>query len=115
MSLESSDILEGGVLLGKGGRDVGRDPGGVRERIEGSAQTLRTLSDQVGATPAQLAVAFTLTHPANTTTLFGATSLAQLHENIGAVDLLDRVGAAAIRELVAPLWADKDAVDPEGP
>jgi L-glyceraldehyde 3-phosphate reductase len=115
VTLEASDVLEGGLLLGKSGRDVGRDPGGVRERITGSAGLLRSLSEQVGATPAQLCVAFTLTHPALTSTLFGATSVAQLKENIGAVDLVARVGADELRALAEPLWADKDAVDPEGP
>jgi hypothetical protein len=37
-------------------------------------------------------VAFTLTHPA----------------------LVTRVGAGELRALAAPLWADKDIVDPEG-
>jgi diketogulonate reductase-like aldo/keto reductase len=69
VTLEASDVLEGGVLLGKSGRDVGRDPGQVRQRVLGSVAALRSLSDQLGATPAQLCVAFTLTHPALTTTL----------------------------------------------
>jgi L-glyceraldehyde 3-phosphate reductase len=115
VTLEASDVMEGGLLLGKGGRDVGRDPGGVRERIAGQASLLRQLSDQVGATPAQLCVAFTLTHPALTTTLFGATSVAQLRENLDAVELVSRVGAGQLRELAAPLWSDRDTTDPQGP
>lgn len=114
VTLEASDVMEGGLLLGKSGRDVGRDPGEVRRRILASAAALRSLSDQVGATPAQLCLAFTLTHPALTTTLFGATSTAQLRENVGAVDLLTRIGAAELRALAAPLWVDKELVDPEG-
>jgi L-glyceraldehyde 3-phosphate reductase len=114
VTLEASDVLEGGVLLGKSGRETGRDPGEVRRRVIGSAGLLRSLSDQLGTTPAQLCVAFTLTHPALATTLFGATSLAQLRENIGAVELVTRVGAGELRALAAPLWADKDIVDPEG-
>jgi L-glyceraldehyde 3-phosphate reductase len=115
VSLQSSDVFEGGVLLGKGGRQVGRDPGDVRRRIAGSAAEVRKVAASVGATPAQLCLAFTLTHPANTTTLFGATSVRQLEDNLAAVALVDRVGAAELRALVEPFWADRDAVDPEGP
>ncbi|UJW31302.1 aldo/keto reductase [Saccharothrix sp. AJ9571] len=117
VTLQSSDIFEGGVLLGKnsGARQVGRDPGGIRQRIADSAEDLRKLAGDLGTTPAQLCLAFTLTHPANTTTLFGATSIEQLRDNLGAVDLVERVGAKQLRELVEPFWADRGIVDPEGP
>ncbi len=117
VSLQSSDIFEGGVLLGKnsGARQVGRDPGDIRERIAASAPELAKIAGDLGVTAAQLCLAFTLTHPANTTTLFGATSTDQLKDNLGAVDLVERVGAKQLRELVEPFWADRDSVDPEGP
>ncbi|EMD28202.1 aldo/keto reductase [Amycolatopsis azurea] len=117
VTLQSSDIFEGGVLLGKnsGARQVGRDPGDIRERIAASAPELAKIATELGATPAQLCLAFTLTHPANTTTLFGATSTEQLKDNLGAVDLVERVGAEELRALVEPHWADRDIVDPEGP
>ncbi|MGW2548333.1 aldo/keto reductase, partial [Kitasatospora sp. NPDC001574] len=79
------------------------------------APGLAAVAAEHGATPAQLCVAFTLTHPATATVLFGASRMRQLTENVGALDLLDRVGADRLRELVAPYWADRDAVDPEGP
>ena len=66
-------------------------------------------------TPAQLGIAFTLTHPALTTTLFGASRLAQLQANLDAAALVDRIGAAELRRLVEPFWADRGVVDPEGP
>ncbi|MFD6069372.1 aldo/keto reductase [Amycolatopsis lurida] len=117
VTLQSSDIFEGGILLGKnsGARQVGRDPGDIRERIAASAPELAKIAAGVDATPAQLCLAFTLTHPANTTTLFGATSTRQLKDNLGAVDLVERVGAEQLRELVEPYWADRGVVDPEGP
>ncbi|GAA1994145.1 aldo/keto reductase [Amycolatopsis minnesotensis] len=115
VTLQSSDVFEGGLLLGKTGRQIGRDPGGVRAAITASAPEVDRIATALGATPAQLCLAFTLTHPAHTTTLFGATSTAQLRENLGAVDLLDRVGADRLRELVEPLRADRGVVDPEGP
>ncbi|MEV6824629.1 aldo/keto reductase [Amycolatopsis sp. NPDC051102] len=115
VSLQASDVFEGGVLLGKGGRQVGRDPGGVRQRIADSAAGLAEVAGSIGATPAQLCLAFTLTHPANTTTLFGATSVRQFEDNLAAVALVEKVGAAELRALVEPFWADREVVDPEGP
>jgi L-glyceraldehyde 3-phosphate reductase len=114
VTLEASDVMEGGILLGKDGRNPGRARDEVRRRVIEAAGLLGPLSERLGATPAQLCIAFTLTHPALTTTLFGVTSLAQLRENLGAVDLVTRVGTAELRELTAPLWADKDLVDPAG-
>ncbi|WP_207781970.1 aldo/keto reductase [Phytoactinopolyspora limicola] len=115
VTLQSSDVMEGGVVLGKDSRQVGRDPGDIRQRIADSAAQLKGIADQLGASPAQVCVAFTLTHPANTTTLFGATSVEQLNDNLAAVDLVRRVGGAELRALVDPLWVDKGVVDPEGP
>jgi L-glyceraldehyde 3-phosphate reductase len=115
VTLEASDVLEGGLLLGKTGRATGQDPGGMRQRIKDRATALGTLSEELGATPAQVCVAFTLTHPALTTTLFGATSLAQLRDNLAAVELLNRAGADRLRTLAEPLWADRGTVNPEGP
>ncbi|WP_125611844.1 aldo/keto reductase [Specibacter cremeus] len=117
ITMQSSDVLEGGILAGKVNpdREVGRDPGGIRAKIIESVPAVTALAGELDTTPAQLAVAFTLTHPANTTTLFGATRLEQLEQNIGAIALVERVGAARLRELVAPFWADAGIVDPEGP
>lgn len=117
LSMQASDVMEGGILAGNvtPGREVGRDPGAVRERIVADVPAFAALADELGTTPAQLAVAFTLTHPATATTLFGASRLEQVRSNLEAVALLDRLGAETIRERVAPFWADRDAVDPEGP
>lgn len=117
LTLQASDCLEGGVLAGKvnGDRQIGRDPGDIRGRILSDVPAFTALADSLDASPAQLGIAFTLTHPALTTTLFGASSVAQLRANLAAVDLVDRVGAAELRRLVAPFWADRGIVDPEGP
>lgn len=117
VSLQASDSLEGGILAGKTAptRQVGRDPGEIRDAIVATVPAFTEIADGLGTTPAQLGLAFTLTHPAVATTLFGATSLEQLHANLAAADLVERVGAVRIRELVEPFWADRDIVDPEGP
>jgi L-glyceraldehyde 3-phosphate reductase len=117
LTLQASDCLEGGILAGKvnGDRQIGRDPGDIRGRILSDVPAFAALADSLDASPAQLGIAFTLTHPALTTTLFGASSVAQLRANLAAVDLVDRVGVAELRRLVAPFWADRGIVDPEGP
>lgn len=117
LSMQASDVMEGGILAGNvsPGREVGRDPGAVRERIVADVPAFAAVAEELGTTPAQLAVAFTLTHPATATTLFGASRLEQVRANLDAVALLDRVGAAELRARVEPFWTDRDAVDPEGP
>lgn len=117
VSLQASDVLEGGILAGNVAptREVGRDPGGIRARIIAQVPEFVALARSLDTTPAQLAIAFTLTHPAVATTLFGTTRLSQLEANLAAAGLVDRLGATHLRELVTPFWADRGAVDPEGP
>ena len=116
-SMQASDVMEGGYLAGKvtTDREVGRDPGGIRQRIIDDVPAFVALAEEFGATPAQLAIAFTLTHPATANTLFGASSVEQLNANLQSLDLLERVGAEEIRARVEPFWADRDVVNPEGP
>lgn len=115
ITIEASDVLEGGILAGNltPERMIGKDPGGIRDRIPGAARRLAEIAATFDATPAQLAIAFCLADPATTTVLFGTSRLAQLTENIEAVALADRAGAE-IRAAVAGLWLDRDVVDPTG-
>ncbi|HWM35482.1 MAG TPA: aldo/keto reductase [Pseudolysinimonas sp.] len=115
--MQASDVMEGGALVKAGelGREIGRDPGGIRDAIIASQPDLARLAERLGTTPAQLCIAFTLTHRASVTTLFGATRLEQLEQALGAPALVERIGAEALRELVTPFWADRDIVDPAGP
>ncbi|MDI3387806.1 aldo/keto reductase [Streptomyces sp. B-S-A8] len=116
-SMQASDVLEGGILAGRTSpsREIGRDPGGIREAIVASVPGITELAGKLSTTPAQLAIAFTLTHPANVSTLVGATQLEQVRQNVGALDLLERLGADELRSLVEPFWVDRGIVDPEGP
>ena len=115
ISLEASDVLEGGILAGNltPDRVIGRDPGSIRGNVEDAARELAGIASSFDATPAQVAVAFCLTHPATASVLFGASKLAQLKENIGAIELAEQRGEE-IRTAVAGLWLDRDTVDPSG-
>ncbi|WP_067176694.1 aldo/keto reductase [Microtetraspora niveoalba] len=117
VTMQASDVMEGGILAGKTSpsREIGRDPGGVRERIIEAAGGIAGIAADLGVSPAQLCVAFTLTHPSVSTVLFGASRMEQLVDNVGALELVERVGAKELRSLLDPFWVDRDAVDPEGP
>ncbi|MFF8593940.1 aldo/keto reductase [Streptomyces sp. NPDC015220] len=116
-SMQASDVLEGGILAGRTSpdREIGRDPGAIRDAIVATVPALVELAARLDTTAAQLSVAFTLTHPANVTTLVGASRLEQVQQNIGALELLRRVGADELRALAEPFWTDRGVVDPEGP
>ena len=116
-AMQSSDVMEGGILAGKTSpaREVGRDPGGIRERIVATAEPLARLAASYGASAAQVCIAFALSHPNNVSTLFGATRLEQLDQAIAAIGLLERIGAEELRAAVEPFWCDRGIVDPEGP
>ena len=88
----ASFVMAGGVLTGK--YDVGQtgraagdadDPRFAAARTQG--RRLRVLAEEVGSSPAALAIAFALTNPAVTTVLFGATSPAQIAENVAALEV----------------------------
>jgi aryl-alcohol dehydrogenase-like predicted oxidoreductase len=115
ITLQASDVLEGGILAGnlEPTRVIGKDPGGIRERVVGAAIKLGDIASTMDTSAAQLAVAFCLTHPAITTVLFGASSLTQLKDNLGAIELAEKHGPE-IRAAVAELWLDRDVVDPAG-
>jgi aryl-alcohol dehydrogenase-like predicted oxidoreductase len=113
VSLQASDIFEGGILAGspRGGRRVGTDTGNLREKILSAVPELGRIAAELDATPAQLAIAFCLGHPATATVLFGAGTRAQLDDDLGALDLLRRHGDT-LRDRVAGYWLDRDVVDP---
>lgn len=106
--LQASDVFEGGVLLGTSPqRKIGADVGGIRERIAAAHCDVKRIAARFDATPAQVAIAFCLAHPATANVLFGASRPAQLESNLGAVALAAAHGAA-IRDALAHLWIDRD-------
>jgi aryl-alcohol dehydrogenase-like predicted oxidoreductase len=88
----ASFVMAGGVLTGKydgGARGRAADEidspryAAARER----GRRLRELASELGRSPAALAIAFALNNPAVTTVLFGATSPAQIAENVTALEI----------------------------
>lgn len=111
--LQASDVFESGYFAGRTEltRGVARDPGDVRPLIAAAAPRFAAVAAQIGAAPAQLALAFCLCHPAIGNVLFGCTSCAQLRENLGALALWRREGRRLVA-LVDEFWFDRGRVDP---
>ena len=98
----ASSVMAGGVLTGKyDSGQTGRaaaelhSPRFAQARERGRA--LRALADETGSAPSALAIAFALANPAVVTVLFGATSPAQIAENVTALD----VDSATVERLLA--------------
>jgi len=103
-SVVSSYTLAGGTLTGK----YAAGPGG---RMEGSrddpdwqhafktGEELRRFADDRGESPASLAIAFALANPIVASVLFGATKPEQIAQNLGAVELLERLSGEDLTEL----------------
>jgi aryl-alcohol dehydrogenase-like predicted oxidoreductase len=96
-SIVASATLAGGALTGK---YAAADPTGriANERDDpkhatalAAADELTVLGAQLEASPAQLAIAFALSHPQVAAVLFGATTPEQIVENVAALDVLDRL------------------------
>jgi aryl-alcohol dehydrogenase-like predicted oxidoreductase len=99
----ASFVMAGGLLTGK--YDAGHtgraaaeidDPRFAAAREQGGR--LRALADEVGSSPAALAIAFALANPAVATVLFGATSPAQIADNTTALGV-DPATVARLTEI----------------
>jgi aryl-alcohol dehydrogenase-like predicted oxidoreductase len=90
--LVASFVMAGGVLTGKyGAGETGRARDEIDDPRYGAARELgdrlRELALSLGTTPAALAIAFALDHPAVASVLFGATSARQIAENVAALEV----------------------------
>lgn len=94
IALVASFALQGGLLTGKyngpqNPMTIRRDAAAIEAlRADGTlAKTARfvALARETGHSPTQLALAYCLKHPQIASVLFGATSVAQLEENLGAL------------------------------
>jgi aryl-alcohol dehydrogenase-like predicted oxidoreductase len=97
----ASFVMAGGVLTGKYATgETGRaaaeidDPRYAAAREVGTR--LNALAAEVWTTPAALAIAFALANPAVTSVLFGATSPAQIEQNVAALE----VDPATVRQVL---------------
>lgn len=96
--------LAGGVLAGKykaedlkpaqgapprmdSRKGINLASGRLSERTLGIAQTVAAVAEEIGCTPAQAALAWTLQHPAVTSPIIGARHLEQLQGNLAALDV----------------------------
>jgi aryl-alcohol dehydrogenase-like predicted oxidoreductase len=112
VAVVASAALAGGALTGKygarpgaGGRLAGRLGDERLRPALAAGDALAALAAGRGTTAAALAIAFALAGPGVASVLFGATSPAQVDENVGALDVLSRLGEdglAALRAVGAP-------------
>jgi aryl-alcohol dehydrogenase-like predicted oxidoreductase len=85
--------LAGGVLSGKYGRPAGAtgptrlDPASLDERAHAVAQAVWDVSDERGATPSQVAIAWTMARSRSVHPILGARRVDQLRDNLGALDI----------------------------
>ncbi|GAA1969223.1 aldo/keto reductase [Microbacterium deminutum] len=110
--LQPNNVLGFGLLAGKDASNSGRPmgPTHLTEHAELVSAQVAAAAESVNATPAQLAIAFALANPQTLSVLFGASSTAQLEEDLGAVDLFVREGADRIREVVSSVPQDPEQV-----
>jgi len=68
-------------------RDVAAGNGALTERGLAIADVVREIASEIGHSPAQVALAWTLLNPAVTAPIIGARTLAQLEDNLGALEV----------------------------
>jgi aryl-alcohol dehydrogenase-like predicted oxidoreductase len=103
----ASFILAGGALTGKysAAGATGRLSGALDSPRARAAlaivEPLRALADEVGTTPATLAIAFALANDRVASVLFGATTPEQVRENVRAAKVAGALTAEQLAELRA--------------
>jgi aryl-alcohol dehydrogenase-like predicted oxidoreductase len=82
-------MLEGGALTGKylSDTDEPRRYDGAGDRVNGIAREVLAVAEETGAKPSQVAIAWVRAQPWLTVPIVGARSEAQLHDNLGALDV----------------------------
>ncbi|MEU5845886.1 aldo/keto reductase [Saccharopolyspora shandongensis] len=95
MSVTTWAPLAAGVLSGAVGRRV--DPAALTERDRAAADAVRKVADELDVQPAQVAIAWTRSKSPAVLPIVGASSVAQIVENVGAADLV--LPAEAVEEL----------------
>jgi aryl-alcohol dehydrogenase-like predicted oxidoreductase len=100
--------LHGGLLTGKYNQAGVEDDGRFTpENIEAMRQKallekvgqVIALAQEVGCTPAQLALAYCLKNPQVSSVLFGSTKIAQVEENIQTLEILSLIDQDVMAKL----------------
>ncbi|SDG90812.1 MULTISPECIES: aldo/keto reductase [unclassified Duganella] len=118
--------LGGGILTGKysrkdlsddNGADVANDRKGViastghlNQRSLDIAEVVGQVAAELGVSPSQVAIAWTLTHPAIVSPLIGARTVAQAEDNLGALDVVlseDQLARLNAASAPAPIFPDR--------
>jgi aryl-alcohol dehydrogenase-like predicted oxidoreductase len=105
MAVLAFAVLEGGELTGKHNRATAEPKRNdqASERGKALADTLISLASELGRTPAQVAINWVASRPGVVSTLIGATQLAQLDDNLHALDFaLPAEDAARLEEISRP-------------
>jgi aryl-alcohol dehydrogenase-like predicted oxidoreductase len=101
MSVTTWSPLAGGILSGKFTRPDGAEPGtridpaSITDQQREVTAILQSVADDLGATPSQLAIAWTRTRSPAIHPIIGARRLDQLLDNLGAADIELPADAAA--------------------
>ncbi|WP_437765919.1 aldo/keto reductase [Sorangium sp. So ce281] len=84
-----ADLDAGGGAADAAGtrKNVAAANGSLTERGLAIAGLVKEVAAEIGKTPAQIALAWTLLHPAVTAPIMGARTLKQLEDNLGALDV----------------------------
>lgn len=116
LGITSWSPLASGVLSGKYNQGIPTDsrmdlPGyeWLRKNLESPSgqqallkvKALQIVADELDCTSAQLAIAWCLKNPSISSVILGASSTAQLRENLDALQTLPRLDAAALRQIDA--------------
>jgi aryl-alcohol dehydrogenase-like predicted oxidoreductase len=121
--------IAGGLLSGKYRRGV-EPPAGSRhltewneppvydeDKLYDTIEELVTISEELDASPAQVALAYTMAKPAVTSVIVGARTEEQLADNLAAADLklsasdIERLDKVSAQPLQYPFWHHLNASD----
>jgi aryl-alcohol dehydrogenase-like predicted oxidoreductase len=112
-----SDLRKEGAPSQRGGsptrKDINVMTGRLSERNLDIAEAVKQVANELGATPAQVALAWTLLNQAVVSPVLGARTLAQLQDNVAALDVslpsdqVERLNAVSqiALEFPADMWA----------
>jgi len=107
--------LASGLLTGKYNNGIPADSRGALKGYEwlqprltnaeriAKVKAVQSIADELGASMAQLALAWCLKNPNVSTVITGASRVAQIHENMKALDLVEKLNPAVMESIEALL------------